>query len=160
VTMLAGRKVLIGLGNLHCSAEAGQLLIARPLGSTAALAVYEPNTGVGGLVHWMLPDSSLIPEREGRNPLLFADQAVPLLMAELSMLGVGRRAKLRAALAGAASLPEGGEYDVGKRNQEMAHKLIRKLRLSMVQEETGGVVVRDLGLEIGSGDFFIRRSYL
>jgi chemotaxis protein CheD len=159
VTMLAGRKVLIGLGNLHCSAEAGQLLIARPLGSTAALAVYEPNTGVGGLIHWMLPDSSLVPG-EGRNPLLFADQAVPLLMAELSKLGVGRKARLRAALAGAASLPEGGEYDVGKRNQEMAHKLIRKLRLSVVQEETGGVVVRDLGLEIGSGEFFIRRSCL
>jgi chemotaxis protein CheD len=160
VTTLAGRKVLVGLGSLHCCAETGQLLVARPLGSTAALAVYEPNSGIGGLVHWMLPESGLVPQREGRNPLLFADAAIPLLMEEMVRLGVPKKARLKAALAGAASLPEGGEYDVGKRNQEMARRVIKKLRLSVVQEETGGVSVRDLGLEIGSGEFYIRRLYL
>jgi chemotaxis protein CheD len=159
MSLVVGRKVLIGLGGQHCSTHAGQLLVARPLGSTAALALYDPATKVGGITHWMLPNSELLSDRDGRNALLFADEAVPLLLQGLEHLGVARKARLRAALAGAASLPEGGDYDVGRRNLEAARNMIRRHRLTLELEDTGGVTVRELSLEVGTGEFFVHPAY-
>jgi chemotaxis protein CheD len=155
MTVAVGRTVLVGLGERYCSREAGHLLVARPLGSTAALALLDPVIGVGGLAHWMLPESSVDPDRSGRNPGMFADTGIMALISELEAQGAALEG-LTGALAGAASLPEGGPFDVGKRNREAARSLLREIGIHLVHEQTGGVEVRELTLEIGPGAFQIR----
>ena len=49
------------------------------LGSCIALAIHDPVASVGGLLHFMLPESSLNPRKAGENPYLFADTGIPLL---------------------------------------------------------------------------------
>jgi chemotaxis protein CheD len=155
MTVEVGQAILVGLGQLHSTSEPGRLLVARSLGSTAALAVHDPVAQVGGLLHWMLPASCICPSRAERSPSLFADTGFPRLLDELEMMGAGRK-RLRAALAGAASLPEGGEFDVGERNREMAHRLLQNYGIRLAMDQTGGVAVRELCLEVGAGEFIVR----
>jgi len=159
MTLLVGQRLLVGLGEMHCTNEEDRLLVARPLGSTTALAIFDRNSGVGGMAHWMLPDSTLVPDRGERRPLLFADLAVALLIEEIRRHSGNGRADFRAALAGAASLPNCGDYDVGRRNRDLARKLLSRHRAVLEAEETGGTAVRELGLEVASGKFYIHELH-
>jgi chemotaxis protein CheD len=155
VTAEVGRMILVGLGNYHVSTEGGRILVSRSLGSAAALTLHDPKANVGGLLHWMVPDSSIDPERAARTPALFADQGIPTLLEAMLKKGAERK-NLRAAIVGAASLPEGGAYDVGLRNRKFARVFLQENSIPLTKEETGGVMVRDLGLDIASGEVYVR----
>ena len=59
---------------------AGQILATYALGSCIGLSVYDPKAAVGGLLHYMLPDSGIDPERSRANPYMFADTGIPKLL--------------------------------------------------------------------------------
>jgi chemotaxis protein CheD len=147
--------ILVGLGEMYLTQGDGRVLVARCLGSSAAVAVHDPQTGVAGLLHWMLPASSIDPSRAERNPYLFIDTGLPRFLDSAVKRGA-RRAELTACLAGGAALPDGGEYDVGSRNRDEALKILAREGLVIRQEETGGTVVRELSLEMGPGQFAVR----
>jgi chemotaxis protein CheD len=147
--------VLVGLGEMYLSQGDGQVLVARCLGSSAAVAVHDPQTGVAGLLHWMLPTSKIDPSRAERNPFLFVDTGLPLFIGNLIERGA-RRDGLAACLAGGARLPEGGEYDIGTRNRTEALRFLARENLTIRREETGGTAVRELTLEMGLGQFAVR----
>ncbi len=150
-----GHMILVGLGEMYLTQGDGRVLVARCLGSSAAVAVHDPQTGVAGLLHWMLPASSIDPSRAERNPYLFIDTGLPRFLDSAVKRGA-RRAELTACLAGGAALPDGGEYDVGSRNRDEALKILAREGLVIRQEETGGTVVRELSLEMGPGQFAVR----
>jgi chemotaxis protein CheD len=147
--------ILVGLGEMYLTQGDGRVLVARCLGSSAAVAVHDPQTGVAGLLHWMLPASRIDPSRAERNPYLFIDTGLPRFLDSAVKRGA-RRAELTACLAGGAALPDGGEYDVGSRNRDEALKILAREGLVIRQEETGGTVVRELSLEMGPGQFAVR----
>lgn len=147
--------VLVGLGQCFLTRGDERVLVARCLGSSAAVAIHDPETGVAGLLHWMLPESRIDPPRAERNPYLFIDTGLPRFIEEAVERGASR-AGLSACLAGGAALQEGGEYDVGGRNRSLALKLLACEGLSIRREETGGTVVRELSLEMGPGQFAVR----
>jgi chemotaxis protein CheD len=147
--------VLVGLGEMYLTRSDDRVLVARCLGSSAAVAIHDAETGVSGLLHWMLPESRIDPPRAERNPYLFVDTGLPRLI-EVAVEQGARREGLLACLAGAAELPEGGEYDVGNRNRTEAMKLLVREGLLVRHEETGGTVVRELSLEMGPGQFAVR----
>lgn len=151
----AGQMVLVGIGELYAAPAEGRTLIARCLGSSVALAVHDPQSGIAGMIHWMLPDSKINPARAEQNPSLFADTGIVRLMSMMEEQGA-ERARLRACLAGGASLPDGGPYDVGSRNRESGLRVLREVGVPLDRNETGGVVVRELCLETGPGDFIVR----
>lgn len=150
-----GHMILVGLGEMYLTQGDGRVLVARCLGSSAAVAVHDPQTGVAGLLHWMLPASRIDPSRAERNPYLFIDTGLPRFLDSAVKRGA-RRAELTACLAGGAALPDGGEYDVGSRNRDEALKILAREGLVIRQEETGGTVVRELSLEMGPGQFAVR----
>jgi chemotaxis protein CheD len=147
--------VLVGLGEMYLARSDDRVLVARCLGSSAAVAIHDSETGVAGLLHWMLPASRIDPPRAERNPYLFVDTGLPRLI-EVAVERGARREGLAACLAGAAEMPEGGAYDVGNRNRTEAMKFLAREGLSIRREETGGTVVRELSLEMGPGQFAVR----
>jgi chemotaxis protein CheD len=150
-----GQTVLVGMGQSYHTRESGHVLVARPLASTAALALFDPIAGVGGVVHWMLPDSRIDPDRANRSPDLFADCGIPRLIEHLRREGALLDG-LKGVLAGAASLSEGENFDVGGRNRAFAQEFLGDIGISLIREETGGMAIRELALEIGPGTFHIR----
>jgi chemotaxis protein CheD len=150
---------LIGIGQAFWSTEKEATLVARSIGSSAALALYDPVARAGGILHWMLPESGIDPARAMRNPSLFADTGIPHLLEGLAKMGV-KRENLRAYLVGAASLSKAGLIDVGARNRAGAYQSLRNNGISLTEEAIGGATVREVVLEIGSGRCRIRSQTL
>jgi chemotaxis protein CheD len=72
-------QIVVGISDLKVSGNAGDILITYALGSCVGVAVYDPVGKVGGLLHFMLPDSSIDETKAKRNPAMFADTGIPLL---------------------------------------------------------------------------------
>ena len=49
-------------------AAADVLTTSAPVGSCVAVCLWDPTSGVGGLLHFLWPDSKLNPERAGEAP--------------------------------------------------------------------------------------------
>jgi chemotaxis protein CheD len=52
-------ELIVGISDLKVSKNQGDVLITYALGSCIGVTVYDPKARVGGLLHFMLPDSSL-----------------------------------------------------------------------------------------------------
>ncbi|HEX7359393.1 MAG TPA: chemotaxis protein CheD [Bryobacteraceae bacterium] len=155
---MTATRLVVGMGDCKVSNGSGDVLITYALGSCIGLAMYDPVSCVGGLLHFMLPDSSLDAARAGENPYRYGDPGVPALLRELSKRGAERR-RLRIAVAGAAEILDRGEFfNIGKRNRAALHRMLWKEGLLIAAEATGGTAPRTLGLEIGSGRFFLREA--
>ena len=159
VNLYPKTRILVGIGEARWTSTPGQVLVARSIGSSGALALWDPFGTAGGMLHWLVPDADCDPERAISRPGLFADTGIPLLLRGMESLGADLE-NLQAVLAGAASLREGGEMDVGARNRETAYGCLKRNGIHVTREETGGFCVRELSLEIGSGRTCIRCQQL
>ena len=85
----------VGVGDCKVSDCAESVLATYALGSCIAVAIHDPVAAVAGLLHFMLPESSLNPDKAGQNPFMFADTGIPLLFHAAYGLGAEKR-RLRA----------------------------------------------------------------
>jgi chemotaxis protein CheD len=113
---------------------------------------------VGGLLHFMLPDSSIDPEGGRENPCKFADTGIPLLLDRLYRRGACKRRLTVAAAGGAQMLDPRNFFDIGRRNYQAMRKLLWKAGLLLHAEEIGGDRSRTVRLEIGSGRFWLQEA--
>ena len=65
-------QIIVGMADCRVAEGAGQVLATFALGSCIGLAIYDPQTKVGGLLHYMLPDSSIDPARGKANPYMLS----------------------------------------------------------------------------------------
>ena len=77
----------VGVGDCKVSDVAEAALATYALGSCIGLAIYDPVAKVGGLLHFMLPESSLNPEKASEYPFMFADTGIPQLFHAAYRLG-------------------------------------------------------------------------
>jgi chemotaxis protein CheD len=147
-------QIVVGMSDCRFAAEPGQVLTTYALGSCIGLAVHDPQAAVGGLLHFMLPDSSIDPAGGRENPCKFADTGIPLLLAEVYRRGASKR-RLVVAAAGAAQMMDPQNYfDIGRRNYQAVRRLLWKAGLLLHAEAIGGERSRTVRLEIGSGRFW------
>src|ERR1039457_3700273 len=70
-------NVVVGVADCQISKSRDQVLVTYALGSCIAVAIHDPVAGVGGLLHYMLPESAISPAKAGENPYMFADYRHP-----------------------------------------------------------------------------------
>jgi len=151
-------NTIIGIGDCRVESGPDVVLITYALGSCVAVVVHDPVARVGGLLHFMLPDSNLDPDKAHHNPYLFADTGIPLLFHSAYELGADRR-RLNVTVAGGAQMMEADEhFNIGKRNCAAAKKILGQAGLMAQTEAFGGSVSRTVRLEISSGRVFLRES--
>ncbi len=149
--------VVVGMADCHVSASSEECVATYALGSCIGLAVYDPNARVGGLLHFMLPDSSIAGKGES-NPFKFADTGIPRLLDQVCALGASKR-RLEVWAAGAASMLESaGGFEIGKRNHQALRRLLWKSGLLLTAEAVGGNQSRSVRIEIGTGNFWVQES--
>jgi chemotaxis protein CheD len=136
----------------------GQLAAARGraalgvygLGSCVALILFDPGQGLGGLAHVLLPGPKPAGAAPGDLPAKYCTDALAALRAELAAMGAKERA-LRAALVGGARLFQ-SEVDldqgIGTRNVEAIRLLLKRERIALAAEETGGEQGRTVVFEL------------
>jgi len=146
----------VGVGDCKVSNVAESVLATYALGSCIAVAIHDPVAAVGGLLHFMLPESSLNPDMANQNPFMFADTGIPLLFHAAYQLGAEKRRLVVRAAGGAQVMDENGVFNIGKRNHLALRKILWKAGVMVHGEEIGGTTSRTVRLEVATGRFLIR----
>ncbi len=150
--------IVVGVADMKVSNEPGVVLVTYSLSSCTGLAIHDPVAQVGGMLHYMLPESSLDGRKAKKNPYMFGDTGIPLLFKEAYKLGA-KKNRLRVIVVGAAQiLDQKGLFNIGKRNYTVLRKLFWKNNVMTDFEDVGGNVNRTLRLEIETGQAWLKIS--
>jgi chemotaxis protein CheD len=153
----AQKPLVVGVGDCRVSADPGAEIVTYALGSCIAVAIWDPVAKVGGLLHFMLPDSSIDRISGGRdNPYRYADTGTPMLFRTAYQQGAEKRRLLVRLAGGAAVVDDDGVFNIGKRNYAALRKILWKAGVMVHGEDVGGSNSRSVRLEVGTGKFFIR----
>jgi chemotaxis protein CheD len=134
------------------------VLATYSLGSCIGVLIYDTGARVGGVLHYMLPESSLAPEKAKKNPFMFADTGIPLLFHHAYELGAVKSRLAVKVVGGARILNDGGLFNIGKRNELMLRKMFWRNNMMVDAEAVGGSVNRTVRLHIGSGKVILREA--
>ena len=148
----------MGMADCRIGDAPGQVLATYALGSCIGLAVHDAQAGLGGLLHFMLPDSGIDHERGRENPWMFADTGIPMLLDRLCARGASKRRLTVRAAGGASMMDQENVFDIGRRNYLAMRKILWKAGVMVHGEAVGGIRSRTVRLEIGSGKFLIQEG--
>ncbi|MFH1009664.1 MAG: chemotaxis protein CheD [bacterium] len=147
---------VVGVADMKLATTIGDIIVTHALGSCIGVAIYDPVAHVGGILHYMLPDSSVNPEKATKNPSIFADTGIPLFFKMAYDLGAAK-SRLVVKIAGGAQLLDPKEFfAIGKRNHMALRKILWKNGVMISAEDVGGTLSRTLFLEIGDGRIWIQ----
>ncbi|MCZ2148827.1 MAG: chemotaxis protein CheD [Bryobacterales bacterium] len=150
------RLLTVGVGDCEVSSEASATLATYALGSCIAVAIHDPVAVVGGLLHFMLPESALNPHKAAQRPFLFADTGIPLLFQTAYQLGAEKRRLLVRVAGGAQVMDEDGIFHIGRRNYLALRKILWRAGVMIHGEEVGGMISRTVKLDVSTGRFWVR----
>lgn len=150
--------LVVGVAECRVTNNPQSVLVTYALGSCIAVIVHDPVARVGGLLHFMLPDSSLDRAKAEQNPFLFADTGIPRLLQSACEAGAERRRMIVTAAGGAQLLDDDGFFNVGKRNCLAMRKVLWEANIALYAEHTGGMESRTVRLEVATGRVFVRNA--
>lgn len=151
-------KQIVGVADMKVSNRPQESIITYSLGSCIGLVIYDPAVKVGGILHYMLPESSIDKTKAAARPYMFADSGIPRLFKTAYKLGaVKQRMKIYVA-GGAEILDQAGFFNIGKRNYMALKKLFFKNNVIINKQNVGGNTNRTVRLEIGTGDIYVKTS--
>lgn len=148
----------VGVGDVKLSGNTGETLVTYGLGSCIGVTIWDPVTRVGGLLHFMLPESQSDPEKARKNPALYADTGIPLLFRSAYQLGADKQRLVVRVAGGAQVLDGNGVFNIGKRNYLAMKKIFWKAGVLVHAEEVGGNASRTLRLEIATGKLLLQEA--
>ncbi len=147
---------VVDIADLAVSGDPGDTIITYSLGSCIGLVLWDPAVHVGGMLHYMLPESQLSPEKAKSNPAMFCDTGVPRLFRAMYELGaIKTRIEVRVA-GGSSLLDDNGTFNIGKRNYLALRKILWKNGVMIKAENVGGAISRTLKLDVGAGTVTIK----
>ena len=152
-----GEIIKVGMADLKiCKAPDG--LITLGLGSCVGIAIRDPLTKIGGLVHIMLPDSKAIVNNNGVKEK-FADTGIEELVQQMVALGANKN-RLVAKIAGGATMFQlQGRSDImkiGERNIQASIDKLNEMNIVLLSQDTGDNYGRTVTFYPESGEFHIR----
>ena len=148
---LNAKRIVVGVGDMKLSNRAGDILVTHALGSCIGITIYDPVAVVGGMLHFMLPDAAVNPQRAQENPWMFASVGIPLFFKKAYELGATKPHLIVKVAGGAQFLDDKEFFAIGKRNHTMMRKIFWQNGVLIKSEHVGGTMSRTLFLEVGSG---------
>lgn len=151
-------NIVVGVSDMKVSKEAQSVLATYSLGSCIGIAIYDSVARVGGILHYMLPESGLDPVKAQKNPFMFADTGIPLLFKASYVLGA-KKQNIKVIVAGGAQMLDSkGVLNIGKRNEIAVRKMLYRNNVIIDHIDVGGTVNRTIHLSINSGRACIKVS--
>ncbi len=147
-------NLTVMVGDMRTGA-AGDLIVTHALGSCLGLVVYDPVLRIGGLLHAMLPLSSINPEKAQANPAMFVDTGVPLLFRALYERGAQKSRLLVKAAGCGAPMGKNEIFKIGERNYTVLKKLLWKNNILLAAEDIGGNQSRTLHFDLDTGEVVV-----
>ncbi len=151
-------KLVVSIADMCVSKDPSAFLITYSLGSCIGVSIYDPVVKVGGLLHLMLPESKIAPDKAEKNPCMFADTGVPVLFKEAYKYGADKKRIIIKIAGGAQVMDASGFFNIGKRNYMALRKIFWKNGVLINNEDIGGNVNRTMRLEIATGRLCLKVS--
>jgi putative nucleotidyltransferase with HDIG domain len=144
-------KTHVPSGSYYIS-ESRALKIEAYLGTCVGLSLYCRSTGIGGVIHLLLPEPTSISGSEQFEK--YATTGVPLFLQAMLSTGA-RRAALTACLAGGALVgpisKQDLDLDIGGRTADVVKSLLAREGIELQKSETGGFFTCRLSLDMSTG---------
>lgn len=149
--MIGGSKpVVVGIADMKMVNGDGRV-ITYALGSCIGICLYDPKLKLAALVHIMLP---LNMEAGRKNPLKYADTGIRETLKAMQAKGA-LKSRITAKCAGGAKMFEvagkGSLGNIGQRNIESVHTILKMEGIHLVAEDVGGGVARTLTFDAATG---------
>lgn len=147
-------KITVGIADMKLAQGSG-ILITYALGSCIGLCFHDPRLRLGALLHVMLP---LNMETGRKNPLKYADTGIRETLRQMEAKGASR-SRITVKIAGGAKMfdVKGGNLgNIGQRNIESVHTVLKQEGIRLLAEDVGGSVARTLLFDPVSGQGCIR----
>ncbi|RQG90291.1 chemotaxis protein CheD [Natrarchaeobius halalkaliphilus] len=153
----APSPVQVGISELAVS-DGDDTLKSYGLGSCLAIALYDPESGIGGLAHAMLPDGDTS-DNSDRKPGKYADTAIRALLRRMVDRGASY-ASVEAKIAGGSDMFDFESFGegVGQRNVAAAGSELEKLGVPIVATDTGGDHGRTVEFTPSTGTLVVTTS--
>jgi chemotaxis protein CheD len=143
--------LIVGIGDCKVSKDPSDVLVTHALGSCIAVLLYDPVARVAGLLHYMLPKSSLDAGKADKSPFMFADTGIPLLLRNACELGAAKSRLVVMAAGGAQMLDPSGTFNIGQRNHVAMKMIFGEAGLIVHREEIGGTNSRTVRIDVATG---------
>jgi chemotaxis protein CheD len=143
---------------MKISGDDSDMLITYALGSCLGIAVYDFNLKRAGLLHCMLPDSSLDRNKAAGNPYMYVDSGMKVLLDNFYRNGSLKK-NLIIRVAGGSSSKVNEEEDffkIGHRNLVSLRKYLWNEGLMLKAHDVGGYGSRTVTLEVENGKMLIK----
>ena len=149
-------NIVVQVSDARISKDPAVTLVTYSLGSCIAVTLYDPNTKIGGMIHYQLPDSSMDPDRAKKDPFMFADSGLQILIGKMVQMGASKQ-RMQVKIAGGAAMATGPKgFDIGKRNFLALRKILWKHGLMMGGKDVGASHPRNMYLEIEDGTVSVK----
>lgn len=156
-TMMSGatqttrKQVVVDMADMKTSNDPSGVLSTYVLGSCVAVAIHDAQAKVGGLLHFIMPESTINVQKALQNPYIFADTGIPLLFRSAYKLGAAKE-RIVCRLAGASNVLDPGKvFNVGLLNHLAATNVLSKNNVKVSREYVGGLSGMTLTMHIGTG---------
>lgn len=163
MTVTDSRVLRVSIGEFVVSDRPDDVLTTVALGSCIAVCLWEPKARVAGMLHFMLPESTLNEERARERPAVFANTGIPLLFRAAYELGADKkRCAVRLvggaelATAGAEQGDGNGVFNVGRRNVLAARAVLWRNGIMTGGELVGGTVARTIAMTVSDGRIIVK----
>lgn len=143
--------LVVDIADMQVSNDPLVELVTYSLGSCIGLAIWDPEIRVGGMIHYMLPESSLSKDKAKTNPAMFADTGIPMLFRSTYNLGAVKKRLVVKVAGGSSLLDDEGTFNIGKRNHASLRKIFWKNGILVDSEHVGGQLSRTLRMNVGTG---------
>ncbi|WP_439598653.1 chemotaxis protein CheD [Falsiroseomonas sp.] len=149
----AGRRIIKVSPGEHYVTAAAEEAIATVLGSCVAACIRDPVAGIGGLNHFMLPESREGVWGTGEASLRYGNFAMDRLIDDILRRG-GQRPRLEVKLFGGAQLAQ-DRGQIGGRNVSFVDAYLKQAHISPVVRQLGGRQARRILYMPVSGQAFM-----
>ena len=132
------------------------MLLVTVLGSCVAACIRDPMTGLGGMNHFMLPDSG---DRSDvlSSSMRYGGYAMEVLVNQLVKLGANR-ARLEAKVFGGGAVIAGmNSINVGERNTKFVMDFLQMERIPVVSKDVLEIYPRKVCFLPASGKAMVKR---
>ena len=144
-------KIIVNISDARVSIDPNDELITYSLGSCIGVALHDPATRIGGMLHYQLPSARLDSTKAEKKPLMFADTGMKYLIEKMLSLGSNKK-RLNIKIAGGAQVMNDAKtFQIGKRNHAAIRQILWKNGMFIDAEDVGGRNARNLSLQVADG---------
>lgn len=126
--------------------------LATVLGSSVAICLTDPVAQVAGM------NSFAYPKQKGSADVTkFGNYSIPQLIEMMFKLGATRK-NIQAHIVGGSASKKYCSVDIGKKNVDIAKKILKKNKIPIVNDDTGGIFGRKVLFDTKNGEIIVYKA--